>query len=720
MTPILWETESRNLKKAIGILFALIISTLYFVFATKWAPSTIFTAFFPDFHLIFLLCVLICFLFKVPERTYKILFYAIPVLLGLVCLYINIFYIVTPQPDDGIQYVWMAKMIANGKIFLDLPDFYEHYWNLYMNIYSGKYVSIFLPGFSFFMAPFAALGVPFLFNPLLAGLNTYFVGKHAQNLRDRKTAVIAMIFFAFSSTHILHGAQYFSHHFGLFLLLVSSYIVIHKNYSFKKFLLAGSILSISLMVRPQNALYSYFAVAIFIVFKHKSFKALAGFTIPFIFTGSLLMGYNYFFTGDPFIFIQDTYFNAVNIRKFCHRPGLGKGCPGFQGALLPAEGLNFNYASDITFLRLNNFLFQITAHPALLLFIIPAVIKHRYRYFLYYFMPLCAVAAYFLFYIEGSIAGPRYLMESGALFLVVSACGISQALDHFEQMKNFTGKMCAAVCSGLIISGMIFFSVMFVKKNLFENDAVHNPNKIKNIIEKNNIENSIVMLPFSYVFHFHSILNVQDDPPYDRFGNLIMYSMGEVDENIQKFYKDTKYRSIWRISESKGDYLLESLDFLEDDGCYKVEFELKLISSCGQPFFVSPMLENMDSSEFSYSSSENVKFSMNALGVLFRESPDNYYEFEHSVKKGGEYRIDLGIIATECLVEFYIEVNGVKTAYYRPDKKEISNETITFKAILKDGKNRFRIVPVKEGCIVLDYMLINQCSAPNSLNRSCH
>jgi len=699
-------------KRIAGISVALIISAIYFVFATKWVPSSIVTAFFPDFHIIFLICVLLCFLFtvKLNDRILKIMFYLIPVLMGMICLYINLFYIVTPQPDDGIHYVWMAKMIANGKIFLDLPDFYEHYWNLYVNIYGGKYVSIFLPGFSFFMAPFAALGVPFLFNPLLAGLNTYLAGIHANALKDRKTAVIAMILFAFSSTHLLHGAQYFSHHFGLFLVLVSSYIVLHKSYSFKKFMLAGFILSISLMVRPQNALYTYFAVAVLIALKHRSIQALAAFTIPFIFTGSLLMGYNYYFTGDPFVFIQDIYFNAINMRKFCHRPGFGKGCPGVQGIWLPAEGVNFDYAADITFVRLNNFLFQITAHPALLLFIIPAVIKLPYKYFLYYFMPLCAVAAYFSFYIEGSIGGPRYLMESGVLFIIVSACGISQVIDYMKDFKNVFGKLVIAACSGLIISGMIFFSVMFVKKNLFENEAVYNLNKIKKTIEENNIENSIIMLPFSYLFHFHSILNVQDDPPHDRFGNLIMYSMGEVDENIQKFYKDSKYSSIWKISENNDGYSVEKLHFLEDDGSYKVEFELKFIPSAGQPFFVSPMLETHDSSEFSYTQTENVRFGMNALGVLFRGGTENYYGFEHSVKKGGEYTIDLGIIETECLVEFFVEVNGVKTARYKPVDKNIRNEMISFTAWLKAGKNKFRIVPVNNGCMVLDYMVINQRS----------
>ena len=132
-------------------------------------------------------------------------------------------------------------------------------------------------------------------------------------------------------------------------------------------------------------------------------------------------------------------------------------------------------------------------------------------------MPLCAVVSYFPFYIEGSICGPRYLMESGALFLVASACGISQVFDYAAEKKNVFGKLIIAACSGLIISGMIFFSEMFVKKNLFENEKVYNLSKIIKIIEDNNIENSIVMLPFSYVFHFHSILNVQDEPPHDRF-----------------------------------------------------------------------------------------------------------------------------------------------------------------------------------------------------------
>lgn len=92
------------MKRVVGISFALIISVLYFVFAIKWMPSSIVTAFFPDFHIIFLTCVLMCFLFTVTlnDCVLKILFYVIPVLMGMICLYINLFYIVSPQPDNGI------------------------------------------------------------------------------------------------------------------------------------------------------------------------------------------------------------------------------------------------------------------------------------------------------------------------------------------------------------------------------------------------------------------------------------------------------------------------------------------------------------------------------------------------------------------------------------------------------------------------------------------
>jgi len=696
---------------------------LYFVFSAKGEFYNVFSVFYPRFHIILLICIFVCgsctlFCRKKldisGEFVSGVLFYLIPVLMSMTCFIVNGYSIVSPQPEDGIHYVWLAKMIWNGKLFLETPDFYEHYWNNFITISNGKYTSIFLPGFSFFMAPFAALGIPYLFNPLLAGINTYLVGKHAAALKDRRTAVIAMMLFAFSTTHILHGALYFPHHFGLMLVLVSSYIIVHKPYNSGLYFLAGLILSISLFVRTQNALYTYFAIAVLIIFKDRALKPLIWFTVPFVFTGLALMGYNYYFTNDPFIFVQDVYFNLLNTRKFCHRPGFGNGCAGNHGEFLPEAGVTFEYAKGITFLRLNSFIHKISVYPLMLVFIIPAIFKNPYKYFLYYFMPLCAVAAYFTFYIEGNYAGPRYLIESGALFLIAAACGFTDLYEYFIRKNNGAAFFLAGSLNGLFAASIIFFSVTIFPATIFKAfDDSKDPQRIQKLIVDNHIENSIVMLPFSFKFHFDSNLILSDDPPYDRHGNLIMYSGGDIlDRNIQKFYKDTQYKGIYRIYKNEKEYTAEKLDFLEDDGIYRAEFESKFIPVNGTPYFILAVFDNAPSTDFGFYPSEKVNFSVWALGVLFKGGTQNYYGFEHSVKREGTYDLEFAIAATECTVGFDIEVNGEIKAHYKPQPGPVRTEIISFSGHLKAGKNSFRIIPRNNGCLVMDYLEMRKDQKP--------
>ncbi|HRZ78928.1 MAG TPA: hypothetical protein P5044_02870 [bacterium] len=703
------------MKRLTALFFTLAVILLYFVFSVKGSGYTFFTMFYPQFHLILFACVLICGFCTVfcrkkldisGEFISKVLFYLIPLLMSVTCFIVNRYNIVSPQPEDGIHYVWIAKLIWNGHLALDAPDYYEHYWNNFITLVNGKYTSIFLPGFSFFMAPFAALGTAHLANPLIAGINTYLVGKHAISLKDRRAAVIAMLLFAFSTTHIFHGALYFPHHFGLMLVLISSYLIVHRQYGPKLYFLAGLILSISLLIRTQNAFYAYFAITALIIFKERNIKPLVWFTVPFIFTGSLLMGYNYYFTGDPFIFVQDVYFNVLNTRKFCHRPGFGKGCMGNHGEFLPPDGVTFEYAKGITFLRLNSFIHKISVYPLLLMFIIPAIWKNPYKYFIYYFMPICAVAAYFTFYIEGNYAGPRYLMESGALFIIAAACGFTEIYDSFIK-RNSTGSLfLAGSLNGLLAASLIFFSVTIFPATIFKAfDDAYEPHKIKQLLEYSSVKNSIVMLPFSLKFHFDSNLLLQDDPPHDKNGNLIIYSGGDVlDRNIQKFYKDTKYSDIYRIHKNDKGYSLEKLGFLDDDGIYNVEFESKFIPVMGEPYFIFTVFSNVPSSDFEYEPTDKVDMSMWGLGVLFRGGDRSYYGFEHSVKTAGEYELELSIVATECTVPFDIEVNGQIKSSYLPQKGPDRTEKIKFPAHLNAGKNSFRIMPQKDGCLILDRM----------------
>ncbi|MGI6395535.1 MAG: hypothetical protein ACOX2F_12560 [bacterium] len=632
---------------------------------------------------------------KEGKNHLKIFFFLIPCGVFAASFFINRYIIVAPQPEDGIHYVWLSKLILNGKLYLETPDFYEHYYANFMFNRNGKYLSLFLPGYSFFMAPFTFLGLEHLFNPLIAALNTYLAGIHATALREKKTGVVAMLFFAFSYTHLLHGGLYFPQHFSLMLVLMASFLVIHKPNWKHSHLVAGVLLAIMLFIKPQNAFYTYFAFTVSMVFKERALKPLIFFTIPFIAIGGLLMGYNYYFTANPFVFVQDLYFNLLEVPDFCHRPGFGKGCFFNQGQNLPLEGVTFSYAVKVTFLRLNSFLFKITLHPLILFFIIPVILKEPYKYFLYYFAPLCAVLTYFTFYIEGNYCGPRYLFETGALFVIGASCGFSYVYDFFKEKEGALFKFTAGGLIGAVVAMALFLSFFLIPEVIVKFDDAKNLKQIKELIKKEKIENSIVMLPFDYDFHFHSILSVQDSPPYDKNGNLIIYSRGHsADQNIRKFYKDSRFKKIFMIVKEEEDFKATEIPFLEDDGNYHIIMEMKSIPTKGSPQVVGIV----ESSTFGVSNFTS------AAGLLFDGRENSFFEFEHSIKSSGNYKIELAAIEFECSTGFIVEVNGVKKGEFHPTSKEMLTKMFSFSTPLKSGKNSFRITPLSNGCIVLDFI----------------
>ena len=709
-------------EKITAFFFAILFFILYVLVATDLHVHTYFTAFFPQLHILLIPFLLLfpAVYFTIPgvfRKTAEFIaqysIFAFPVLMFLTTLAVNRIFIPAENPEDCIHYVWLAKLIANGRFYLDVPDFYEHYHASFMFVHDGKYTSIFLPGFSLFMAPFAKLGLEYMFNPLLAGINTFLVGIHAEKLKNRYAGVIAMLLFSFSTTHILHGALYFPHHFGLALVLASSYILLYKPLKLLNILLSGSLIAYSLFVRSQNAVYVYAAFMAYILFKHRSFKTAAFFTAPFLFFGGLLCCYNWFFTGEPFVFTQDVLFNFLDLKDFCHRPGLGKGCfftSNYDGNL-PPTGTTIPFLAHISFLRLNSFVHRITFHHIMMLFIFPAIISKPYKYFPYYFTPLCAIAFYFWFFIEGNFSGPRYLMESGAMILILAACGFVETCEYlFNKNKRFS-KLAALSLSGMPVGLIVFFSFFVLPSFCYKMPFFDNPEELKKTINENKIENSIVFTHFQFLFQPDSILKIQDNPPFDRHGNLIIYSLGKLDENILKFYSEKDFKEVWKIdvvsesSDQRRTYSATKLGFLDNDNVYYIDFMAKNMPTSGLPKFVSGVMgqgNKFTEDFFGYHPSE--KSVLWGVGIVFGE-PDskNYYDVEHTLKEDGIYNIELIFVPTECTPNFHVEINGIKSASYNNSNKEDLSlpQSLEFTAAMRKGKNTIKFVPEANGCLIL-------------------
>ena len=722
-------------EKITAFFFAFLFFILYIFVATGLHFYNFFFAFWPRLHIyaavavIFLLAVVYIkrsVLTKTGEILMKYSIYVLPFLMFAVTLAVNRIFIVSEMPDDGAHYVWLAKLIASGKFYLPLPDFEEHYYTLFMFMHNDKYTSIFLPGYSLALVPFVKLGLEYLFNPMVAGINTFLVGIHAEKLKNRHAALIAMLMFSAAPLHIMHGALYFSHHFGLMLVLASSYLLIHKSEKLLSFFLSGMIVAYSLMMRPQNALYVYAAFVFFILSIDRSLKKAALFTVPFIVTGFILMAYNRFFTGDPFIFTQDVLFNAMDIKEFCHRPGLGKGCNlvAPMRNWTPVEGTTIPFLAHISYLRINGFIHWITFHPLMLLFIFPAIISKPYKYFLYYFTPLCALCFYFWFFLEGNYFGPRYLIESGAMILILAACGFVEIYDKLINKKDKLPKMAAVSMHGFVAGALIFFVFCSFPLFTWKLPGLYNPIVIERIIKENNIKNSIVMLPFHLLFHFESILRLQKNPPFDEHGNLIIYSRGKDDENIRKYYSEKDFEAIWKIEVESEDiagnplsnriFRAEKIPFLEDDGRYYTNFGHKMVPSDGSPQMVY-VLDNsynkvLEDILGSYRS-DNFRFDDQGLFIIFGDKAGkNYYGFEQSVKSEGIYDIRITMIPTKCTPDFYVESNGIKSGTYVHAGTENDGlpYLLEFSAEMKKGKNKLKIVPKSNGCLILSDMILQK------------
>ena len=716
-------------EKITAFFFSFLFFILYVLVATDLHFYTFFTAFWPGLHIciavaaaVFVAIYLIKpgILAKTGELIAGYSIFVLPVLMFLATLAINRFYILTEQPEDSIHYVWLAKLLANGKFYLDIPDFYEHYRSHFMFVRDTGYTSIFLPGFSLFMAPFAKLGLEYMFNPLLAGINTFLVGVHAEKLKNRYAGVVAMLLFSFSTTHILHGALYFPHHFGLALVLLSSYVILYKSLKPLNVLFAGSLIAYTLFIRPQNAVYVYTAFIFYIFAKHRSIKNAVIFTVPFLFFGGLLCCYNLLFTGDPFIFPQDILFGLLDLKDFCHRPGLGKGCvfTANYDPSLPFTGTTIPFLAHISFMRLNSFVHRITFHPAMLLFIFPIIISKPYKNFLYYFTPLCALAFYFWFFISGNFLGlPRYLIESGAMILILAACGFVEVFEYLSEKNTVFSKIGAAALNGFFAGALVFFTFFVVPSFCYKVGFGENPYEVKRIIEENKIENSIVFTHFQVPFQPESILKLQDDPPFDRHGNLIIYSLGLSDANVLKFYSEKDFKEAWRIdlvseTDLKRRYSATKLNFLEDDGISYISFLAKDLPLSGNPQFVygifgkgNPFTEFF----FDYHPPEDSVFA--GTGIVFGELDGrNYYGHEHTLKEGGLYDVKLNFAATGCTTKFYIEINGMKTiSYDNADHKSDSlPQTLKFTAEMKKGRNSINFVPEANGCLILSDMILQK------------
>ena len=101
----------------------------------------------------------------------------------------------------------------------------------------------------------------------------------------------------------------------------------------------------------------------------------------------------------------------------------------------------------------------------------------------------------------------------------------------------------------------------------------------------------IVFIQGQILYNSESILKIQDNPPFDSRGNLIIFDLGPSNLNILKFYSEGDFKEAWRITAAshsgmKKTYTAEKLGFMRDDGISYISFLAKDMPVSGLPHFI--------------------------------------------------------------------------------------------------------------------------------------
>jgi len=243
-------------------------------------------------------------------------------------------------PDEAI-YLYHARYLAEGSLTVSAPPVQEAF-GIYMIPYgSERWYSIFPPGWPAMLAIGVLLGVPWLVNPFLAGLNILLTYVLVQEIYSRRTARMALLLLCFSPWYIFMAMNFMAHTFTLTCALAAAVAICRTRRTGKTIWawLGGMATGMVSLIRPLDGLIVAGLLGLWAMgIRGWRFMAysLGAFVFGTILIGAVALPYNKHITGDPSMspltaYYEKYYGPKVNALGFGPERGLGWAIEPFPG-----------------------------------------------------------------------------------------------------------------------------------------------------------------------------------------------------------------------------------------------------------------------------------------------------------------------------------------------------------------------------------------------------
>jgi len=688
---------------------------LFFIWTNHFEIYKPLTLFFPTLHIIFFSMVIVLSLtykyvitLKFTDINYRP-FIFFPIISFILTLLINIFFFKSiPHIQDSIHYISIAQNILEGRLHHPFIQDYEFFGYLYMIHDGEKLFSIFLPGYSFFLIPFVITGTTFLINPILTALNIFLLGKTAQKLFNRQIAALSMLIASVSIFVIIMGGTFMAHPFcaTLTLIIVYFYIEALNKKGWKAPVIIGIAIGWLILIRPQNALFLFIPLFLYTTYLSvlkkdtsliSKFSLAAAAFLPFLL---ILFGINYYYTGDIFVFKQDLFFNPSEPRNFCHRFGIGTGCPDSNWIELPKEGLTWKHAFLVSYRRLSSLSINLFLHPLSFIFIVIAFFKAGKRKELIFLSSLFALfifnfAGYFFFYFDGNVFGPRYLFETSFFLIIIIAFGIHSTVRI--KTNKISEKALNILVAAFLFSTFIF-QIFVTAPKLYEAYSFgfwEVDSKLNKVIKEKNIHNAVVFVsPEHLAGSGLAVMNLGDIENNDV---LYLRDLGpKQNSRIMFTYSDRSFYMA-KFEKVKHNYKppeITPLKKTRDHGEYHIEMEDKNLPLTGNIDYCNyfPKTKYLDSYLDFKPPYSQIKQYQRFYFCRFTEE-NQYYDFGQKINYSGRYRLSIKVMKGPRMGNFNLFIDDKPFAELKTNGEKIEKKIITFEINLEKGFRKFRIEP---------------------------
>jgi len=246
-----------------------------------------------------------------------------------------------PHVPDEVLYIFQARYFASGQLTVPAPPVPEAFSFYMIPFRSAQWYSPFPPGWPAALAIGTLLGVPWLVNPLLAGLNLVLVFLLLRELYGPGTARMGALLIAISPWHIFLGMSFMAQPLTLTcgvaaaLALITARRTGRARWAF----VSGLALAASGLVRPLDA--AVIGVVLGVAVLATGVSAFSSRSAGAFLAGAALLGgvgltYNKLITGSavrmPLEAYYEDYFGPkVNALGFGPERGFGWALDPFPG-----------------------------------------------------------------------------------------------------------------------------------------------------------------------------------------------------------------------------------------------------------------------------------------------------------------------------------------------------------------------------------------------------